>query len=96
MSSCCVHPIASVPKDMHSTLHPRVLMFRSFVHCIVDFPCTLLQVVIVLNFTQFSCDSWSHITLHVSIFDLLAVSGPMGLPPRLPACTTLRAAGGIL
>ena len=34
---------------MHPFLHSSVFMFCSFVHCIANFPCTLLHVAIVLN-----------------------------------------------
>ena len=47
MSSCCVHPTASVPKHCIREL-------SIFVHCIVHFPCTLLQVVIALNIFYFA------------------------------------------
>ena len=64
-------------KVMHPPLHSSVLMFCGFVHCIVHFPCTILQVAIVLN-TIFSLrDSGSivHVcfvsTIRLLRFDML-------------------------
>ena len=42
--------------------------FCGFVHCIVHFPCTILQVVIVLNTQVISLrDSWESYYVHVNI-----------------------------
>ena len=51
MSTCCVHPKASEPKGYASDFAFECLdVCAVFVHCIVHFPCTILQVAIVLNF----------------------------------------------
>ena len=67
MSCCCVHPIASVPKDLCIRLCIRRFSCLAVLCiCIANFPCTILQVVIVLNFNFFR-DSYSH-TLYTLTF----------------------------
>ena len=62
-----------------------------FVHCIVHFPCTFLQVAIVLN-TIFFRDSGS--VVHVCFVVDLRIAQVQPLQHRLPASAVLRAAGG--
>ena len=77
-------------KTLHSFCIRELLIF---VHFIVHFPCTFLQVAIVLN-TIFFRDSGS--VVHVSFVVDLCIAQVRHSLHRLPASAVLRAAGGIL
>ena len=60
------------------------VMFRSFVHCIANFPCTLLQVAVVLDIIFY------HATLRVMymliFLTLSSLRSVVGLLDFLPPC----------